>query len=459
MRSLCALLLAVLALPGSAYAWGTHANPDDLLDLNSQYNQFLSALEVLNLPVDQLAANRTRELLGVSNNQTVIGPHGDRLPDYVNPADYMRAHLPEVEAIFLNAGMAVIRNPSSSCPVATQVVREIGSVNRQVETLGLQGSDLPGGLAMIRLQLFGEVIDRCITEAYDLCVDSGSVQPFISLGSVLERTLQMFGFDEAPVLEDIYRRMKDCGHYQLTLKSTQHATVSFPISGAGMGKYTRDSEIELHALDIKLDANGGAKMFAGLGQNRFLGDFVVDGATAKCVGRNHNSCVVHKDWAGGVYAMIDDLRVQYHTLRADIVDTSKFDRTKLAAKITYQEYTPPGMERDDFAVLLKPGFLHLFVTGDGGLEQDQDNISALVQRDDQQPIRGWQRHGGGDLHEPVHFTLTVVQTVDDSADNGYPKQVSEVATMDLKHTPESMTPFVYTVVPLQPIRKPAKHEE
>ena len=239
--------ISVLAgtLPGTAAAWSQRASPDDLIEMNLDYEGMLVMERLLSVPTHQLEVERLRQMLGIEAGDESILPEpaASLVRDYLSRQGPFDLHaellqrLPFLINLYETHGLRVIRNPSASCPVAASVVGRMAGVERLLQESGADESLWLPGLAADpssnaaqspMARLMSEVATRCIEDAYAQCVDSGTIQPFGSMAASVSRQLRLLGGDDSDFIRRVAGRMQDCAHYELVAEVETTTETRYP---------------------------------------------------------------------------------------------------------------------------------------------------------------------------------------------------------------------------------------
>ena len=449
----CLLLwLTIAMLPARALAWGTHVSVDEMAELNLDWSNFVRSFDALQMPPDKLA--QQRELLGIDDATT-----------NVDIAQYLIEHGSLAIAVTLNQGIRVIRNPSASCPVAAAVLERLLRVDKQSQVLGFiaEVADKKGHtLAEAESILLKEVEYRCIAEAYDLCVDSGSVQPFIGLAVFGSRQFQLLGIDGSEFISSLATRMLNCGVYEVQITTDAANRVTYPFVG-------------LYDQHVQSHLQGNVRLTFGEGQlptNDFeLGNGQYVGVmhyeflpTIRCEGTHGEYCRL-LEWpplseTADAAMKMADFRVEYSFERANLrYNIASESTTFTTDPITWEKYTPPGMAETRIAVRLSAPHLRIETDFPGGYIVEEDDVSPMfLRRDDK--VSGTVTITEGKDHQGDHVEFVHkfehLRTVGSVVSK---KVADESGKFVLRHHPEPMTPLDYSELPLLPIpqmRKPLR---
>lgn len=438
------VLLWAMALPVSAVA-GSHGTLDDLIELNIEYAQLEAAIHDLSVPASTLGIERQRQLLGLEPGEAFPVPSGVAAPAPVDYEDLFNRNGPKVAALLLNQGLRIIRNPSGSCPVAQRVLSRLQDLERQRELAGASNESL----FIAWNAVIPEVEARCITEAYDDCVASGSVQPFLAQASLALHTFQMLGM-EAEFIEAINTRMKDCGNYDL--EAVTHATnvIHYPFDAVytSVVKSELRGKLELHFPSENDPKPRAPETISDLGAAYFLGVPAYEFPDIRCSGRHGERCF-HKEWnsLASAFLPLKDFDVKYTGTRADF-NANDTGHLLMPISISMQKYTPPGMTDDRLVVKIEPPALMIEVLRLELYLTEDDVAPQLFSK----PLEGWTRHLGGDF---VEFSVSITVHVSTKDRAGDPKTADETAQLFLRHRPRPMTPFPLSSLPDPRIRTPA----
>jgi hypothetical protein len=449
------LWIAIALLPTSAMGWGTHAQVEDLIELNEDWALLNAAVDVLKMPATSLAVEKQNELLGLVGNSGGLDIQA-----------YLVENAPAIAAVLLDAGIRVIRNPSSSCPVAAEVLGKLLGVERQSELLGttVYDKDFTAQSPFLDAipKLFREVKYRCITEAYDICVASGSVQPFISLATMRERQMELEGISDPDFVHEIALRMKDCGVYRLEARTNANNLIHYPFDQTYSSTVQSVLRAELRLYfrgDGPPDRRVMPAAVSDLAQAYFLFSTQFELPVYHCAGRHGEHCVLvdfpsplQPDWNA---LELVNLIVKYTGTRANFSPEARklANQRYVLFPITLEQFTPDGMDRDQIVLTAHAPPLTLNVEI-GTNPLTEDNVAPQLF---ESPLEGWTRQSEGDH---VEFSLKkILVNVDIKKEAGSRKTVNETGTLVLRHHPDPMTRFDYMQMPeieIPDLRKPLR---
>jgi hypothetical protein len=344
-------------------------------------------------------------------------------------------------------------------------MRKWYSAEAQLKNLGYGGreDDSPTGAAEAQTplndifpQLFSEVQDRCTQEAYDMCVDSGSVQPLIDVALSSAQNFQFMGMADAEerLTREAGQRILDCGHYELNVDTQADNTVTYPVQAV----YRAHVHSVLHGpLEVFYDSEGSMPTTAlGLAWGHILYTLEWDMPSVQCHGGHGEVCdPSHWNDMPTVASTIplDSILVKYHTQRAEVVPGALGPSSPTDTHIDLRDFTPPAMDKDLVVITIHaPPPLRVLVNRANGDYINEDDMTPLLLAD---PLQGWSHHHVEG--ENVEFTLNITTNPTATQDSfSNPKTATEQATLTLRHRPKPMTNFNFDVMPPPLIRHPAK---
>ena len=396
-------------------------------------------------------------------------------------------------------GVRIIRNPSASCSVATSVLKLLIALERQA---ALQHTsifpdsepDAPFSFGILPplepnetrdlskltplSRMVNEVLTRCIEDAYDQCVESGSPWPFFELAIALARELALLGLDQSQMLSRVHPRMRDCAVYELEVAADQSARIVYP----GPAAYTSQVRDIARRGKLRLVTPEPVDSYSVLAASVLQGQAIqaltlptLTLPTLTCTGQHGEHCRwkpvigVPPDAAT---ILLEDFRVKHKFRRARIsarpppdAATGPQDATPESASqrlryesrplfIELEDFTPNTMRQDSLALRYNSGPLFIEVLHADGRLLRNDTFILLNSARRGQPIEDWERHDVA--LESIVFSKKLDETYDGSRQGSViSRTIHETITFKLKHVPENRAQPPDSVPPPLPNRRPA----
>lgn len=364
------VMLTICVAPAVGLSWSNRASPDDLVEMNTDYKALRAQMALLQASgVRPLVVARLLQLLGEPGAEPEAewaANVREKLSHENGDVDqWIQETVPKFLDLIETEGTRIIRNPSGSCPVASSILALMLTAERQFQRIGLDYSLLGLNESATEAdrknsrfnRMLSEVEARCIEEAYDMCLDAGSVQPFIALATEFVRSIEEYGLDEAAFLDLVAARMKDCGVYEY--EGTTTSTITHHYEKEGKTETVIDSVLR-GRLRLRFDKEpmtGITDLTAGTFTTEIGKPLEYELPKLRCHGTNGERCQLEgilnpAPGKNQAFMRIDDLLVKYETERAEI-DPQATD-VRAPNVIRFARYSPPLMDRELLWLVINP---------------------------------------------------------------------------------------------------------